>query len=92
MINTVLRNIISNSIKFSYPHSYVEVSISIYPKDKKYLQIKVKDFGVGIPQDVIPKLFSIDVKTSTKGTHKESGTGLGLILCNEFIEKHKCSI
>ena len=48
----------------------------------------MKDNGVGMPPDIIEKLFQIDIKHSTQGTEKEKGTGLGLILVREFIEKH----
>ena len=84
-LNTVFRNLISNSVKFSYPDS--QVSISAELQDDKVV-VKIIDQGVGIPVDKIPKLFMIDQNYSTKGTNSELGTGLGLILCKEFVEKN----
>jgi signal transduction histidine kinase len=85
MISTVFRNLISNAIKFTNQGGKVEISSAI--KDHQ-VEICVRDNGVGMPQYMIKKLFRIDKKYSTIGTAKERGTGLGLILCKEFIEKH----
>ncbi len=85
MINTVLRNLISNSIKFTHPGGNINISIEKKPNE---IMVSVADNGVGIPKDSIDKLFRIDENFSTPGTQKEKGTGLGLILCKEFIEKH----
>jgi len=52
------------------------------------IELSVKDNGIGIPQQNLTQLFRIDSKYSTPGTEKEQGTGLGLILCREFVEKH----
>jgi len=93
MILTVLRNLISNAIKFSENDTKILVSIVDYPEDKNYIQVSVKDQGAGIDKETSRKLFSIDEKvTSTQGTAGEAGTGLGLILCKEFIDKHNCKI
>ena len=90
MIRTVLRNLVSNAIKFSHMDSTITVTIDDY---KNYFIISVKDTGVGISADQCYKLFRIDEKTiSTKGTKDEAGTGLGLILCKEFIDKHRGKI
>ena len=85
MINTVLRNLISNAIKFTHPGGNINISIEKKPNE---IMVSVADNGVGIPKDSIDKLFRIDENFSTPGTQKEKGTGLGLILCKEFIEKH----
>ena len=85
MISTVLRNLISNSIKFSSPGG--KVVISAIQKENKVV-IEVSDFGVGIRKDIIPKLFSIGENVTTNGTQMEEGTGLGLILCKDFVSKH----
>lgn len=85
MINTVFRNLITNAIKFTMPGG--EINISIMDKQNEII-FSVSDTGVGIPQNSIDKLFRIDQSYSTAGTNKEKGTGLGLILCKEFIEKH----
>jgi signal transduction histidine kinase len=89
MISSILRNLISNSIKFSNPGG--EIDISVCRKDNKVIII-VGDNGVGIKKDVLTKLFRIEAKISTPGTLNEEGTGLGLILCKEFILKHSGEI
>lgn len=89
MINTILRNLISNAIKFTNPDGV----ITIYAKeDDENIILSVKDTGVGIPQNIIPKLFEVDQVCSKNGTNNEQGTGLGLILCKEFVEKHHGNI
>lgn len=85
MISAVFRNLISNAIKFSEPNA--EIIISVEKKQNEFI-FSVTDNGIGIPQDSIDRLFRIDQNFSTKGTNNEKGTGLGLILCTEFIEKH----
>jgi len=89
MINTIFRNLITNAIKFTMPGG--EVNISAKEKQNEII-FSVSDTGVGIPQNRIDKLFRIDQSYSTAGTNKEEGTGLGLILCKEFIEKHNGKI
>jgi len=82
-ITTAVRNLISNAIKFT-PEGGTVVVIANEWKDA--FEIEISDTGVGMPQSVIQNLFRLDVKHSTLGTNKEKGTGLGLILCKEFIE------
>ena len=89
MINTILRNLISNAIKFT--KSGGEIVVSLNAKQDQVI-ISVRDNGVGISKNSIEKLFKIDESYSTPGTNKETGTGLGLILCKEFIDKHNGSI
>lgn len=90
MIRTVLRNLISNAIKFSYEGSIVTVSAV---REKERITVTVTDSGTGIEPKTLKALFSLDEKvTSVKGTANEKGTGLGLILCKEFIEKNGGSI
>jgi signal transduction histidine kinase len=84
-VNTVIRNLISNAIKFTPEAGRIFVSVSISEKEFK---VSVRDTGVGMSEDVIKKLFRIDTKYSTQGTANEKGTGLGLILCKDFIEKN----
>jgi len=85
MINTILRNLISNAIKFTPKNGKINIDLTL--KDNQHL-ISVKDTGVGIPEENIPLLFKIESNVSTKGTEEEKGSGLGLILCKEFVEKH----
>jgi signal transduction histidine kinase len=85
MIGTVLRNLISNAIKFSYPEGQIEVTAD---NSKEEIKVIISDQGVGIRPEAIHKLWRIDESYSTMGTNKEKGTGLGLLLCKEFVEKH----
>ncbi|MDB4335144.1 PAS domain-containing sensor histidine kinase, partial [bacterium] len=89
MMSTVIRNLISNAIKFTPENGKIEVDCR---KDDKNIKISVSDTGVGIREDMMDKLFNVDEKHSTVGTQNEKGTGLGLILCNEFVNIHKGSI
>jgi len=92
MLSTILRNLISNAIKFTDEHGEVTIStrylIQKQSLGDKILEVAIADTGVGIREEEIAKLFRIDKVFSTKGTQKEPGTGLGLILCKEFVEKH----
>ena len=85
MISTVLRNLISNAIKFTRYGG--EINISAEKRSTEIL-ITVGDNGLGIAPGRLEKLFRIDENDSTLGTNNEKGTGLGLILCKEFVEKH----
>jgi signal transduction histidine kinase len=86
MIDTILRNLINNAIKFTPEGGTIEIAAT---ENKKYVHISVSDTGVGIEEERLDRLFQVgerDIKT--KGTQGESGTGLGLILCKELVEKH----
>lgn len=85
LLATVLRNLVSNAIKFTHNEGQVVVSATEHPEE---IIISVADSGVGIPDDKMKSLFQIDQNHSTQGTNQEKGTGLGLILCKEFIELH----
>ena len=89
MISTIMRNLISNAIKFTHPGG--SILISAVQKQKE-ITVSVKDNGVGIREEIMKKLFRIEESYSTSGTMNEKGTGLGLILCKEFVEKHKGTI
>lgn len=86
MIRTVLRNLVSNAIKFTYPGGRVRIKAI---KENGYAVVSVSDTGLGIPESDMVKLFRIDKKVSTPGTEDEKGTGLGLLLSKEFLDKHK---
>ncbi len=86
MLHTVLRNLISNAIKFTENKGTLIVSAK-ESKQEGFIEISVSDTGVGIPEDIIDDLFLMDKDVSTPGTENEKGTGLGLILCKEFVEK-----
>ncbi|MDT8316754.1 MAG: MASE3 domain-containing protein [bacterium] len=85
MMNTVVRNLLSNAIKFTGEGGEVEISSK---EQDDFQEIIVSDTGVGISAEDLEKLFRLDVKHTSYGTRKEAGTGLGLLLCKEFIEKN----
>lgn len=85
-LQTVFRNLISNAIKFTEVGGEINISAS-QGINKNEVLIKVSDTGVGIPPQIVDKLFQIDEKHSTKGTSGEKGTGLGLMITKEFTEK-----
>lgn len=88
MLDFIVRNILSNAIKFSHSDSTIEISEK---QDKTYSLI-IKDHGIGIPKEYLDHLLNEDTFISSKGTNNESGTGLGLVLCKEFINKMNGSI
>lgn len=85
LISSVLRNLLSNAIKFTPKNG--RVFIQAY-KAQDSIEICVKDTGIGIPEDIGNNIFRIDVKYTREGTEQEKGTGLGLLLCREFVERH----
>jgi len=87
MLKTILRNLISNAIKFT--HQNGRIVISAEPIDNQWIIITVTDNGMGIEKQNISKLFNINQNISTQGTDGENGTGLGLLLCKEFVDKHQ---
>ena len=89
LLRIVLRNLISNSIKFTKPGGLISISAK---RKEIYSEVTISDTGVGIAKEALDKIFRIDVHYSTEGTAKEKGTGLGLILCKEIIERQKGKI
>ena len=89
MIDTVIRNLISNAIKFTNQKGSIDV---ILIRNGQRAKIVVKDSGVGLNEDELSKIFSMDEKIVSKGTAGEVGSGLGLLLCKEFVEKNKGEI
>lgn len=85
MLNTILRNLLTNAIKFTAKHGLVTVSALV--KDKM-VEVSVRDTGVGMDDLTKQKLFRLDENITRTGTENETGTGLGLLLCKEFVEKH----
>jgi signal transduction histidine kinase/tetratricopeptide (TPR) repeat protein len=90
MINTVIRNLMSNSIKFTPRGGKIEVNATPCINDvgKDCIKISINDNGIGMNSSIKDNLFKIDKKVSRPGTENEPSTGLGLLLCKEFIEKH----
>jgi PAS domain S-box-containing protein len=85
MLKTVLRNLVSNSIKFTNCGGSINIDAK---QNSENITISISDNGVGIPPENLAKLFDISEVLTTKGTAEETGTGLGLLLCKEFVEKH----
>jgi PAS domain S-box-containing protein len=85
MLNTVFRNLLTNAIKFSNKGGIISIRASAI---ENFAEIYVSDCGVGMDQKAIDNLFRLEITRSTAGTENETGTGLGLILCKEFIEKN----
>lgn len=85
MIATVVRNLVSNAVKFTRPGGEITIFTKETPDS---FTLCVKDFGVGIAQKALEKLFKFDANYTTLGTKNEKGSGLGLVLCKEFIDKH----
>jgi PAS domain S-box-containing protein len=85
MIATIFRNLISNAIKFTNRNGTITIAAE---KENGFLEISVTDTGVGIPKERIDDIFCINKNISTKGTVGEKGSGLGLILCKDFVERH----
>lgn len=85
LLSTILRNLLSNAIKFTYPGGDIYLSAK---RKNTHVEICVRDSGIGISPDDLVKLFKIEENSSRNGTLNEQGTGLGLLLCKEFVEKH----
>jgi len=91
-IATVIRNLLSNAIKFTDIGGTIEIIAGESKDFPKMAEVVVKDSGVGIDQDDLERIFMIDGSYSTKGTANETGTGLGLLLCHEFVTKNNGKI
>ena len=89
MLNSIFINLLTNAIKYSYNNSYVEVSAN---RDNGSAKIIIEDKGIGMDKEFLEKLFVFDVKKITPGTDDEMGTGLGLLLTKEFVEKNEGKI
>ena len=89
MVNTVARNLLSNALKFSRSGDSIQISATI---SDRHVEIAVADTGPGIHAEDLPKLFRVDSHYTNIGTAGEAGTGLGLLLCQEMVEKNSGSI
>ncbi len=90
MISTIIRNLLSNAIKFSHQKGHIEIGFERDNLNGEHkVLIYVKDEGVGISEDEISRMFNIGENISTPGTQNEKGTGLGLIICKEFVDRHR---
>jgi len=89
MLKTILRNLISNAIKFTNKGGQIDIYVE---QMLSTLTVSIKDNGIGIEPEILNKLFDISKTHSTKGTENEKGTGLGLFLCKQFVERHDCKL
>jgi signal transduction histidine kinase len=85
MLKTVFRNLVSNAIKFTPKGGQVQIELE---QDDDYLYTLIQDTGIGMDEETLRKLFQVGEKVNRPGTAGESGTGLGLVLCQEFVHKH----
>ena len=86
MFDSIIRNLVSNAIKFTPVGG--KVSVTAEYNNDHYIVVKISDSGIGMSPELKNKLFLLNEKTSRRGTEGEPSTGLGLLLCKEFIEKH----
>ena len=86
MINTIVKNLISNSVKFTKDGGRITVSAEI--DENGVVKFSISDTGIGIKKEIREKLFHIESNVTTPGTNNEKGMGLGLVLCHEFVKKH----
>jgi signal transduction histidine kinase len=89
MLTTIFHNLIGNAIKYSYEDGKIEIFAS---RKNSEIEMTISDGGIGMAKDVSRVLFKIDEHFSTPGTSNEKGSGLGLILCKDFIEMHNGKI
>lgn len=90
MVETIIRNLLTNAIKFTGKGG--KITINAKKISDTFIEIAVADSGIGIKKENLDKLFRIDVNFTTSGTKNEVGTGLGLIICKEFVEKNNGTI
>lgn len=99
MIHSVIQNLVTNSIKFSnsngrvvirgrVPQKYIKAKSPKDLSERLWLEVSISDNGIGIPEEILPKLFNLNRHYSQAGTANEPGTGLGLVLCHEMVEKN----
>jgi signal transduction histidine kinase len=88
MLHSIILNLVSNALKFTREGGNIRIEANSLAEIPGKIKILVKDSGVGMTQQEIDKLFASDVHFSKKGTANENGTGLGLLLCREMVEKH----
>jgi signal transduction histidine kinase len=89
MLHTVFRNLLSNAIKYSFPKKSIHLNAELNGTN---IQFSIRDEGTGIQKNNLKRLFNVGRTLSIPGTNEETGTGLGLVLCKEFIEKHNGEI
>jgi signal transduction histidine kinase len=85
MLNFVVRNLLNNAIKFSYQNNKIDIRVN---QNGDYQIFTIQDYGIGMSRETVNKLFKIESTRPRPGTANETGTGLGLIICKEFVEKN----
>ncbi len=90
MMDTIFRNLLTNAIKFTGENGIITITSELTVDE--HIRISVEDTGIGISEENIKKLFKLDTMISTKGTNEETGSGIGLIICKEFVDKHSGKI
>jgi signal transduction histidine kinase len=90
ILQTVIRNIVSNAVKFTPKGG--KIKVNAFTNGENRVQVSITDSGIGMKPDMLANLFKLDVPTGRPGTEGEASTGLGLILCKEFVEKHGCKL
>ena len=85
MTETIFRNLISNALKYTNPNGSVVITAA--PISKEEIKVSVIDTGIGMSKEIISKLFLLNDQIGRKGTDGESSSGLGLMICKEFVEK-----
>lgn len=85
MVNLILRNLLSNAIKFTPTYGKIDVS---HRQAGSFVELRVADNGIGIPEKDLPYLFKLEANVTRIGTSQEKGTGLGLKLCKQFVDKN----
>ena len=86
MFESIVRNLVYNAIKFTPQEG--KIAITAKSLDDNWIETSVKDSGIGMNKEIVENLFKLDADTSRKGTNNEPSTGLGLIICKDFVEKH----
>ena len=86
MLATIIRNLVSNAVKFTLSGGKIAVSAKMFPD--KSVELSIQDTGIGMEKNIIENLFKLDSSSGRKGTEGELSTGLGLIICKDLIEKH----
>jgi signal transduction histidine kinase len=89
MVNTIIRNLVNNAIKFSHSNGNVQLNVE---EDTEHAIVKVIDDGIGMDEQTRDKIFNLNMHVANTGTSGEVGTGLGLVLCKEFIEQNNGTI
>ncbi|WP_462318158.1 sensor histidine kinase [Marinilabilia sp.] len=90
MVQTIIRNLVTNAIKYTFPNGQIEIKgQQVIIDNKEYTELAICDNGIGMSKDQVHQLFTIRKTPSSKGTNNEEGSGLGLLLCKEFMDVHK---